>query len=115
MSLDLELFPDAERSENRAEQVIAAVAAGDFAQRVLGMAQFFGGEFAGAVGQFGGGVLQMDVHLLQRQQVTAAGAEGAFAAAGTGQLLEVLAQVVEAGAGPGGGPQRSEERRVGKE
>ena len=42
------LLADAERTEDRAQKIIAAVASGDFTERVLRMPQFFGGQFAGS-------------------------------------------------------------------
>ena len=73
---------------------------------MLGLAQFLGGEFAGAAaGQYMGGLIEMQGDLLQRQHMPAARAEGAFAAAGAGQLLEFMAQRVEAATGFGRRPQ----------
>lgn len=103
--MDNTLLSDAERTEDRAEQVVAAVVAGDFAQRVLGLAQFLGSEFAGAGGgKDGGGAIEMVTHGLEGEHVAASGAEGAFAAAGAGDVLEVVAQEIEAVAGSGRGP-----------
>ncbi|CAM5296675.1 hypothetical protein RLIN73S_06090 [Rhodanobacter lindaniclasticus] len=91
---------------SRAEQVVAGVTAGDLAQRVLGVAQFLGGGFAGAGGgEYVGGAVEVVAHGFEGEHMAAACAEGAFAAAGAGQLLEVLAQGVEALAGFRRGPQ----------
>src|SRR6185312_13444829 len=68
--------------------------------------QFLGGEFAGAgAGKRVGGVVEVGTHGFEREHMAAACAEGAFAAAGTGKLLQVFAQGVETVAGFRGGPQ----------
>jgi hypothetical protein len=45
--VDNTLLANAERAEDRPEQIVTTVIAGDFAKRVLGLAQFLGGEFTG--------------------------------------------------------------------
>ena len=99
------LLADAERAEDRTEQVIAAVAAGDFAEGVMGMPQFFGGEFTGAgAGEQVRCLIEMRVDLPQGKHMPAARAERAFATTRTGQMLEVLAQRVESLTGVRRGP-----------
>ena len=47
--LDLELFSDTEAGKYFSQQVVAGELAGDFVQRLLRFAQFFGHQFAGAI------------------------------------------------------------------
>jgi hypothetical protein len=46
------LFPDTEPAEDRAKKVVGGEFAGDFAERVLGEAQFLGEEFERGLGAF---------------------------------------------------------------
>jgi hypothetical protein len=99
------LFSDAERTEDRPKQIVTAVAASDFTEGMLGMSQFFGGEFAGATaGEHVGCLIEIYADLLQGMHMPTACAERAFSTAGTCQLLQMLAQRVETGAGFRRGP-----------
>ena len=72
---------------------------------MLCLAQFLSGEFAGvAGGEDVGGLVEVDGDFLQGEHVATTGTEGAFATTGAGELLEVVAQGVEAGAGFRRGP-----------
>ncbi len=77
------LLADAERGEDRAEQIVAAEFAGDFAECVLRGAQFFCGEFAGALRvRVLGRVFQMFGHVAQCGDVPRARAERAGSGVG---------------------------------
>ena len=99
-----QLLADAEAREDRAEQVVAGVGAGDFRERALRLAQLFGEQLAGARGgelDFALGEVRGDA--LQCFDVTRSGAEGAGTGlGGAGAGFQFRAQRVEAGARAGG-------------
>ena len=101
IALEAKLLSDAERREDRAEQIIARILAGNFAELVLRAAQLLGGEFAGACdGQVHVGALQMFGDVCQCVDMTATCAERTVRAlAATGQLRQFDTQQIEARAG----------------